>query len=139
MLFFAQVKPEDARVIVERHLQCGIEVSRLLYVGTTIKEKVRTQHECRFIKKENVLPAQLRLIDHGKHSGIYRQQRLSCLSKGVDLNDSGSGDLSHETLWLAWSRRRGFPTGRKWEFTKQSQADEKFVICNADEGDPARL
>ncbi len=45
-------------------------------------------------------------------------------------------DRSHETPGLRGCGGGGFPTGKKWEFTKQSQADEKFVICNADEGDP---
>ncbi len=136
-VFYAQVKPEDAREIVERHLQCGIEVSRLLYVEPTIKEKVRTQHEMSFYQKQKRIALRnCGLIDPEDIQEYIANKGYQALAKVLT---SMTQDQVIDLMKRSGLRGRGgggFPTGKKWEFTKQSQADEKFVICNADEGDP---
>lgn len=136
-VFYAQVKPEDAREIVERHLQCGIEVSRLLYVEPTINEKVRTQHEMSFYQKQQRIALRnCGLIDPEDIQEYIANQGYQALAKALTAMTQ---DQVIDLLKRSGLRGRGgggFPTGLKWEFTKKSQSDEKFVICNADEGDP---
>ena len=50
--------------------------------------------------------------------------------------DAGNGDRAVQSVQIAGSRRRRILTGLKWEFLRKAEADRKYIICNADEGDP---
>jgi NADH:ubiquinone oxidoreductase subunit F (NADH-binding)/(2Fe-2S) ferredoxin len=136
-VFYVQVSPDDVREIVERHIQCGIEVERLLYVEPTLKEEVRTQQEMSFYKKQKRIALRnCGLIDPEDIDEYIANKGYQALGHALTAM---TPEEVIEVIKKSGLRGRGgggFPTGLKWEFTQKNQADEKFVICNADEGDP---
>ena len=136
-VLYTEVKPEDAQEIVERHLQCGIEVTRLLYEEPSIKRKVRTQNEMSFYKKQKRIALRnCGLIDPENIEEYISNRGYQAL--GLALTIMKPKDVI-DTIKSSGLRGRGgagFPTGRKWEFASMYEADEKFIVCNADEGDP---
>ena len=136
-VFYSQVTPDDVVEIVERHIQCGIEVSRLLYVEPTVKEKVRTQQEMSFYKKQKRIALRnCGLIDPEDIQEYVANQGYQALGKVLAKMTPEDVIALMKDSGLRGRGGGGFPTGLKWEFAAKNQADEKFVICNADEGDP---
>ena len=136
-VLYTQVKPEDAKEIVERHLQCGIEVTRLLYEEPTISAKVRTQHEMSFYKKQQRIALRnCGLINPEDISEYIANQGYQALGRVLTIMSPEEVIQTVKDSGLRGRGGGGFPTGRKWEFAYANKVDEKFVICNADEGDP---
>ena len=127
---------EDVEEIVESDIINGTVVERLLYVEPSTGEKVSRQDDINFYKK---------------------QRRVALYGCGVinpeDINEAlGMGAFQGLRRALGMSRQEvvdevlasgirgrggaGFPTGRKWQFALNSENDEKYVVCNGDEGDP---
>jgi NADH:ubiquinone oxidoreductase subunit F (NADH-binding)/(2Fe-2S) ferredoxin/NAD-dependent dihydropyrimidine dehydrogenase PreA subunit len=134
---YVHVKPEDAEEIVESHLINGIKVRRLLYKEPTSKKQVETQQEMSFYKKQqrSVL-RNCGIINSTKTEEYIANRGYQALGKVLT---EMSPEEVIETLKKSGLRGRaggGFPTGKKWEFVRMYESDEKFVICNADEGDP---
>ncbi|HON18279.1 MAG TPA: NADH-ubiquinone oxidoreductase-F iron-sulfur binding region domain-containing protein [Salinivirgaceae bacterium] len=135
--FYTQVKAEDAKEIVAEHIIKGRKVNRLLYIDPTKKEKVddskhmgfyRKQlrialRNCGFIDPENIdeYIAREGYEALGRCLAEMTPQDVIKIIKDSGLRGRGGG---------------GFPTGLKWEFASKYQADQKYVVCNADEGDP---
>lgn len=137
--FYSQMTPEHAKTVAEKHLVKGGEiVKELLYEGTLTAEG-------------DVLPfAELPFYHH--------QMRIALRNCGViaaeDIDEAiAAGDYAAlkkvlfemtpdrviEELKASGLRGRGgagFPTGLKWQFSKQAEGDVKYICCNADEGDP---
>lgn len=136
-IFYIKVKPEDAEEIVEKHLKNGQVIERLLYVEPTLKEKVKRQDEMSFYKKQmRVALRNCGLINPEDIKEYIGADGYLALGKVLTTM---SPDEVINTMIASGLRGRGgggFPTGRKWEFTKRSKADQKYIICNADEGDP---
>lgn len=136
-VFYVGVKPEDTDEIVQQHLLCGNVIERLLYEEPTLKQKVKRQDEMSFYKKQNrialrncglINPEDIResiaengYMALGKVLTTMSQDDIIKLISDSGLRGRGGG---------------GFPTGEKWSFAKQYGADQKYIICNADEGDP---
>ncbi len=135
--FYVKVQPNDARELIKEHIVKGRKVTRLLYENPVNKESVpdskhmgfyRKQirvalRNCGFINPENIEE----YIARDGYSAIAKvlgemtpQQAIDIIKKS-GLRGRGGG---------------GFPTGLKWEITSKNQADQKYVVCNADEGDP---
>ena len=136
-VFYIGVKPEDAAEIVKSHLIDGYKVERLLYEEPTIKQKVSTQHEMGFYKKQERIAL--------RNCGLINPELIEeyIANKGYEaigrcLTKMTPDKVIHE-IKIAGLRGRGgggFPTGLKWEFAKKYQSDIKYIVCNADEGDP---
>lgn len=134
--FYAMVTPDDCREIIEKHIEKGEIVERLLCkdVDNTIVNRL---DELNFYKKQKRIalkncgiidPEQ---IDEYIAFDGYKalEQVLTSMSPDEVINEvSESG--------LRGRGGAGFPTGKKWLFTKQAEGDQKYVVCNADEGDP---
>ena len=130
------VKVEDVEEIVESDLINGNVVERLLYVDPATKEKVQKQDDINFYKKQKrvalrgcgvINPEDINeAIGYGAFQGIKRA--LSMTQKEVIDEVLASG--------LRGRGGAGFPTGRKWSFAYANEADQKYVVCNGDEGDP---
>lgn len=134
--FYAMVTPEDCREIIEKHIEKGEIVERLLCkdVDNTMVNRL---DELNFYKKQKRIalkncgiidPEQ---IDEYIAFDGYKalKQVLTSMSPDEVINEiSESG--------LRGRGGAGFPTGKKWLFTKQAEGDQKYVVCNADEGDP---
>jgi NADP-reducing hydrogenase subunit HndC len=135
--FYSEVKVEDVPEIVEEHLLKGRMVKRLLYKETVTPTEVKGLHDTAFYKKQKrVALANCGVInpeDINEYIAYDGYQALAkCLTQLTPeqvvqiVKDSG----------LRGRGGGGFPTGLKWSFTAANQADQKYVVCNADEGDP---
>ena len=135
--FYVSVTPEDTKEIIEEHLVKGRKVERLLYKDpnsdSTIiesknmdfyKKQVRIAlRNCGFINPENIdeYVANDGYQALAKVLSEYTPETATKLIMDSGLRGRGGG---------------GFPTGLKWDITRKVEGDEKYVVCNADEGDP---
>ncbi len=127
---------DDVEEIVEKDIAEGSIVERLLYEEPSTGKKVTKQDDINFYKKqkrvalhgcgvidpENIEEA----LGMGAFGGLKRALSMSREEVINEVLDSG----------LRGRGGAGFPTGRKWKFAFDSQSDEKYVVCNGDEGDP---
>jgi len=143
--FYSMVKPEDIPEIVEEHLLKGRIVERLVYTDKASKEAAA--------ESETAAPASL------NDTAFYKKQnRVALRNCGVINPESIDEYIAMDgyfalakvlremtpeqvidTISASGLRGRGgggFPTGRKWQFARASVSDKKYVVCNADEGDP---
>lgn len=136
-VFYVRVKPKDAKEIIEQHIINGNRVERLLYKDPQTQEKVHTQEEMAFYKKQlRVALRNCGLINPEDISEYIALGGYQALGKALTQM---SEDEVVDTVKKSGLRGRGgggFPTGLKWEITRKQQDKEKFIICNADEGDP---
>ena len=135
-VFYMQVKPEDAKRIVEEHILGGHVISSLLYKdvdGTTIKE----QNEIPFYKKQlRIALNKVGLINPEIFAETIATRGYQALAKS--LFEMSQDEVIEEVSKSGLRGRggAGFPTGKKWSFAKASKNNKKYIICNADEGDP---
>ena len=136
-VFYVQVAPEDAAELVKTHLVDGNRVHRLLYQDPDSHEKVNTQHEMSFYKKQK----RIALRNCGLINPELVSEYIACRGYeaiGRCITEKTPQDIIDE-IKLSGLRGRGgggFSTGLKWEFTKKPVSDIKYIVCNADEGDP---
>lgn len=137
--FYAQMTPEHVKTVVEKHLVKGGEIVKdLLYQGTVkpngdiipfsdtpfYKKQMRIAlRNCGVIAPEDIEEA----IGAGDYAAL--EKVLTTMTPDDVINEMNASGLRGRG-------GAGFPTGRKWSFAKASQGDEKYVCCNADEGDP---
>lgn len=135
--FYSQVKVEDIPEIVEEHLLKGRIVTRLLYDETVHTDEIKSLKETQFYSKQHrVALRNCGVIDPENIDEYIAYDGYQALAKCLKeltpeqviqiVKDSG----------LRGRGGGGFPTGLKWSFTAANQADQKYVVCNADEGDP---
>jgi NADP-reducing hydrogenase subunit HndC len=135
--FYTQVKPEDAREIVEEHIVKGRKVHRLLYVDPENNKHIDDAKSMNFYKKQIRIALRNCGIIDPENIGEYIA-RGGYESLGNVLATM-SPEQVIEIVKKSGLRGRGgagFPTGLKWEITRQTVSDTKYVVCNADEGDP---
>ena len=135
--FYSEVKVEDIPEIVEEHLLKGRIVKRLLYSETVTEEAVKPLNETNFYKKQHrVALRNCGVIDPENIEEYIAYDGYQALAKA--LTQMTPQDVIQTVIDSGLRGRGGggFPTGRKWSFTAANQADQKYVVCNADEGDP---
>jgi NADH-quinone oxidoreductase subunit F len=136
-IFYCHLKPEDAPEIVTKTLLKGEVIDRLLYTDPTTSQKVKTEAEIWFYRaQDRQLLAQNRQVDPCSIEDYIDIEGYTALAKTlVEL----SPEAVIEKIKDSGLRGRGgggFPTFRKWTECRSAPGDEKYVICNADEGDP---
>ena len=135
--FYSEVKVEDVPEIVEEHLLKGRIVKRLLYSETVEQDKVKPLSETNFYKKQHrVALRNCGVIDPENIEEYIAYDGYRALAKALT---EMTPEQVIQTVIDSGLRGRGgggFPTGRKWSFTAANKADQKYVVCNADEGDP---
>lgn len=135
--FYTQVKPEDAKEIVEEHVVRGRKVQRLLYKDPKT-DKIITDPEGMKVYKKQVRIA-LRncgVVNPESIDEYIAQQGYEALGRVLtEMDPQQTIDIIKKS-GLRGRGGGGFPTGMKWELTAASKADQKYVVCNADEGDP---
>ena len=134
--FYAMVTPDDCREIIEKHIEKGEIVERLLCkdVDNTMVNRL---DELNFYKKQKRIALKNCGIIDPEEIDEYiafdgykaLEQVLTSLSQDDVINEITESGLRGRG-------GAGFPTGKKWLFTKQAEGDQKYVVCNADEGDP---
>ncbi len=134
---YTKVKISDAKEIFEKDIMGDEVVEKLLFVDPVTKEKVRSQHDINFYKlqkrdialkgNDQINPESLEealayetFVGLNKALHMTQQEVIDCVSKSGLRGRGGAG----------------FPTGRKWQFAYNEKNDEKYIICNGDEGDP---
>ncbi len=136
-VFYVQVKPADAREIFEQHILNDHQVERLLYTDPATGHKVGTQHDIPFYKRQKrIVLRNCGLInpeDIREYLAVGGYQAL-----GKALTEMTPEQVIDEIKRSGLRGRggAGFSTGQKWQFARSYRSDEKFIICNADEGDP---
>ena len=135
--FYSEVKVEDVPEIVEEHLLKGRIVKRLLYSETVTEETVKPLNETNFYKKQHrVALRNCGVINPEDITEYIAYDGYRALAKA--LTEMTPEDVIQTVIDSGLRGRGGggFPTGRKWSFTAANKADQKYVVCNADEGDP---
>lgn len=134
-VFYIHVKPEDAQEIIESHMVKKIKVERLLYPEQ--KETKDFSKDINFYSKQNrIVLKNCGIIDPENIDEYIANDGYKALAKVVS---SMSGDDVIKELEVSGLRGRGgagFPTFKKWMFTKGVSAEKKYIVCNGDEGDP---
>jgi len=135
--FYVQVKPEDAQLIVEEHIIKGRKIPKLLYHDPETKEPVGDSKHMGFFKKQlRIVLRNCGFINPENIDEYIARDGYMAIAKAITemtpqdvikvIKDSGQRGRGGA----------GFPTGLKWEIASKSKGDEKYVVCNADEGDP---
>ncbi|QHQ60417.1 NADH-quinone oxidoreductase subunit NuoF [Anaerocolumna sedimenticola] len=135
--FYSMVKVEDIPEIVSEHLLKGRVVTRLLYNETVTDDGIKSLNETDFYKKQHRIAL--------RNCGVINPENIEEYigtggyeALGKVLTEY-TPDQVIQTLLDSGLRGRGgggFPTGLKWKLAKANDADQKYVCCNADEGDP---
>ena len=135
--FYSRVKPEDVKEIVDEHLLKGRIVKRLLYTETVVEDKIKSLDETDFYKKQKrVALRNCGVIDPEDINEYIAYDGYMALGKV--LTEMTPEDVI-ETLKVSGLRGRGgagFPTWLKWNSANEEPPGQKYVCCNADEGDP---
>ena len=135
--FYCHVKPEDVKEIVENHLYKGRIVERLLYREPMSHEQVPNYSEIGFYKKQHrMVLANCGAINPEMIEEYIAVGGYEALAKAVTTMTPEEVIDEVKKSGLRGRGGGGFPTGMKWQFAKNSVSDKKYVICNADEGDP---
>ncbi|MGA1792321.1 MAG: NADH-quinone oxidoreductase subunit NuoF [Thermoplasmatota archaeon] len=135
--FYCSVSPDDAGDILEEHIIKGQPLERLFYTDPVTGEKIRHYKDIPFYKEQQRLI--LRNCGHINPENIddYIEKKGYEALKKV-LSGMSRTDVIKEVTDSGIRGRggAGFPTGLKWKFAHDAPGDEKYLICNADEGDP---
>ena len=139
--FYSMVQKEDIPEIVEEHLLKGRIVERLVYTDTGEEKKpdpatVSLNDTAFYKKQKRIALRNCGVINPEDIDEYIARDGYFALEKV--LTKMSPDDVINEILASGLRGRGGggFPTGRKWAFTKASVSDQKYVVCNADEGDP---
>ena len=134
--FYCNVSPEDTAEIVETDLQEGKPVERLLFLDPKTKDRVLNFRDMDYFSRQRrIVLRNCGLINPeeiddylavGGYEGIKKALKMKQQEVIDEMKRSG----------LRGRGGAGFPTGIKWEFCNRSVADQKYIICNGDEGDP---
>ncbi|MGM0688052.1 MAG: NADH-quinone oxidoreductase subunit NuoF [Bacillota bacterium] len=135
-VFYCEVKAEDVPEIVEEYLVNGNMVERLLYKDPVSEETVINHDKIMFYSKQKRLalrncgvidPENIdEYIIRGGYIGLKKALQMEPMAVVNEVKSSG----------LRGRGGAGFPTGMKWQFGNSSPGEKKYVVCNADEGDP---
>ncbi|MFP4013770.1 MAG: NADH-ubiquinone oxidoreductase-F iron-sulfur binding region domain-containing protein [Chitinispirillaceae bacterium] len=134
--FYVNVKPEDAKEIVAEHIVKGRKVQRLLYNKTDSKERAKIDDIEFYQKQFRIVLRNCGFINPEDINEYIARDGYLALEKV--LFEITPDDVIEE-LRKSGLRGRGgagFPSWKKWVFTKDAEGDQKYVVCNADEGDP---
>lgn len=136
-IMYCKVKPEDAEEIVQKSIVSDEIVDRLVYELPSTKEKYAHKNDIPFYHNQNRFILEkcgnidpLDINEYISQGGYFQIREIVKNKTDIEVckevMDSG----------LRGRGGGGFPTGLKWEFTRKNKSDQKYVICNADEGDP---
>jgi NADH:ubiquinone oxidoreductase subunit F (NADH-binding)/(2Fe-2S) ferredoxin/Pyruvate/2-oxoacid:ferredoxin oxidoreductase delta subunit len=136
-VFYCHLKPEDVAEIVSETLVNNRVVERLLYTDPTLGEKVIYEADIPFYRAQNrVLLGQNKLVDPRRIEDYIAIGGYTALAKVLTSMTSEEVIAEIRAAGLRGRGGGGFPTAGKWEACRRAPGSPKFVICNADEGDP---
>ncbi|HHY38010.1 MAG TPA: NADH-quinone oxidoreductase subunit NuoF [Clostridia bacterium] len=136
-VFYCEVKPEDVKELVEEHFVKGRVLQRLLYKEPITEVSVVDFKDIPFFKhQERVVLRNCGLIDPESIEEYIARDGYQALAKVLlEMTPQEVIDVIKKS-GLRGRGGAGFPTGLKWEFAAKAKGDQKYMVCNADEGDP---
>jgi len=135
--FYSRLKVEDVAVIAEEHLLKGRIVKDLLYKGAFEKDTIRSLNNVDFYKKQKRIALKnCGVIDPDNINEYIGMDGYKALGKVLTEMKPKEVIDEIKASGLRGRGGGGFPTGTKWEFAHNVEGDTKYVVCNADEGDP---
>ncbi|MEJ5165689.1 MAG: NADH-quinone oxidoreductase subunit NuoF [Thermoanaerobaculia bacterium] len=135
-IFYRHCKPEDAKEIIEKTILKGELIDRLLCKSTDGKESYKTLQEIPFYKKQlrNLLQDNP-FIDPTEINDFILKDGYISIAKALKMEPEQIINAVKNS-GLRGRGGAGFPTGKKWELCRKHKEKIKYIICNADEGDP---
>ncbi len=135
-VFYCNVKPEDAKELAETHLIGGQVVERLLYQNGD-KQRTKSIEDINFFKSQKRIVLRNCGVINPEEIGEYiARDGYLALANVILKNNPGEVIEIIIKSGLRGRGGAGFPTGKKWEMTAAQEVKPKYVLCNADEGDP---
>jgi NADP-reducing hydrogenase subunit HndC len=136
-VIYTHVKPDDAREIVSEHIMKGRKVERLLFVDPVTKKTISQSGEMDCYKKQlRIVLRNCGIIDPENIEEAIANDAYEALGKVLtEMTPEGAIKIIKDS-GLRGRGGGGFPTGLKWEIAFKNKNEEKYVVCNADEGDP---
>ena len=136
-IFYSEVKAEDAPEIVDSHLQNGEPVERLFYRDPVTDEPIPNYSDIAFYKgQQRIILRNCGHINPEEIDDYLAVGGYEALKKALQEMTPEQVIEEISNSGLRGRGGAGFPTGRKWEFCYKAAGDKKYMICNADEGDP---
>ncbi len=134
--FYTSVRPDDVEEIVSSHIIGGRKVERLLYLDPGSGEHISDSKHMNFYRKQmRVALRNCGYIDPENIMEYIARDGYKALADSL-LRDSADVLADIKASGLRGRGGAGFPTGVKWEIARKFDAPDKYVVCNADEGDP---
>jgi NADH-quinone oxidoreductase subunit F len=136
-VFYQKLKPEDGALIVQEHLLKGRPVEKLMYVPPEGAEPALTMDKIPFFAlQQKIVLRNCGEIDPGNIEEYIARDGYEALARVLTEMTPQQVIDTVKASGLRGRGGAGFPTGLKWEFTAKAAGERKFVVCNADEGDP---
>lgn len=134
---YCKVKPEDAQEIVKEHILKGRVVSRLLHTAPQAPKPVQTYEESAYFSRQmRVVLRNCGLIDPESIDEYIARGGYGALGKALSKMTPNEVIEEIKKSKLRGRGGAGFPTGLKWQFAARAKGPEKYIVCNADEGEP---
>ena len=135
--FYSHVKPEDIPELVEEHLLKGRILKRLIYHDAIEDDKIKSLNKVGFYaKQERIALKNCGVIDPENIDEYLAFDGYKALEKALTTMTPEDVVNEMKKSGLRGRGGGGFPTGMKWEFAAKQKNEQKYIICNADEGDP---
>jgi NADP-reducing hydrogenase subunit HndC len=134
--FYVKVTPEDAEEIISEHLIKGRVVSRLVYDSAGSRTNAKVEDIDFYQKQFRIVLRNCGVIDPENIDEYIAREGYAALEKALFSMTPDDVIRELKTSQLRGRGGAGFPTWLKWSFTKDVEEKEKYVVCNADEGDP---
>jgi len=135
--FYTQVSPWDANEIIEEHIIKGRKIERLLYVDPTSQLGIDDSKHMDFYKKQlRIALRNCGFINPENIGESIARNGYAALAKALEHMGPETVIDEIKRSGLRGRGGGGFPTGLKWEIARNNVSDIKYVVCNADEGDP---
>lgn len=136
-IFYEKVQTDDIEEIVEKTLLQNEVIERLLYMDPEDGKRITSAHEIPFYKSQKRLLLEANwYVDPLDIRDYFARGGFGAFSKVLDTMEPEDVINTLKDARLRGRGGAGFPTGLKWEYCRAAAGDEKYVICNADEGDP---
>jgi len=136
-VFYRNVTTDDAREIAHEHLLKGRTISRLLYRNPLTSQLVQTYGEMEFFNRQiRIALRNTGVINPEVIEEYIAREGYEALARVLTTMSPEQVIAVINASGLRGRGGAGFPTGKKWNFTFVAQSEEKYVVCNADEGDP---
>ena len=136
-IFYQMLTEKDIPHLVEEHFLKGRPVKKLMYTPPKEEAPVPKMSDIGFFKEQRLVALRNRgLIDPEKIDEYIARDGYSALARVLTSMTPGEIIKEIKDSGLRGRGGAGFPTGKKWEFAAEAKGEEKYIICNADEGDP---